>query len=461
MSGKAINGRLFIIIPLAYKIAYENKSSMKKYIIIIYLSFLLELAFITFWRAKLGIYISPVVLFLASLGVGILPLLFYSRLKLMIPGTSVNKILSNVLVFAVFASGSILCFLVFRNILIKIPYDFVASEVTTSIDIMSKRLLQGEFPYSLITDYGHNLPPTYLTLQWLPFTISSYYEFDHRYMVIGTWIFAMLIYTISLNQADSSLYKKLFFTALPFLVLLIFMYDIPTVFGASIELLPTSYYILLILTLFSSSLIIRSMGIVLPLLSRFSFLFWLPLYFLFSFLSEKRWKSILMGTYTLILVLILYFIPFFLKDTGIFKKGADYYTKAALDEWHPHEWQEQDAKPFQLFRGIGFAAYYYDFANGEIPVKLRSLKRTHLTLSVLVAFIMGFIWFRFRDKIPVRWYLLLSLKVYLAFFYAFIQVPYIYLQLVPLFISILIMASLSMKTKKGIVSLAALFEANN
>jgi hypothetical protein len=158
---------------------------------------------------------------------------------------------------------------------------------------------------------------------------------------------------------------------------------------------------------------------------------------------------------------LLYIIPFLLKQPDIFKKGYNYYTEAALGEWQLKNWQAENDKPFHLFKGIGFASYFYDYATGSLSEKLTKLKNTHLIGSILVAILMGLLYFRFKNKIPDRLYLLLSLKIYLTYFYAFIQVPYVYLQLVPLFISVLIIAAITIETKKGIVSLPSLFEANN
>ena len=262
-------------------------------------------------------------------------------------------------------------------------------------------------------------------------------------------------------KSKSNLLAKIFLTALPFLILIAFMLDMPSVFGQTIELLPTSYYIFMVLTFFSTSLIFRAGGVLLPLLSRYSFIFWLPFYFLLQFFRDEKWKSILTGVYVLIFVGLLYIIPFLLKQPDIFKKGYNYYTEAALGEWQLKNWQAENDKPFHLFKGIGFASYFYDYATGSLSEKLTKLKNTHLIGSILVAILMGLLYFRFKNKIPDRLYLLLSLKIYLTYFYAFIQVPYVYLQLVPLFISVLIIAAITIETKKGIVSLPSLFEANN
>lgn len=432
---------------------------MKKYIIIIYLSFLLELAFITFWRGKLGVYVSPVILLLASMAVGILPIIFMSKLKLSITIKEINTRNTSLLVSLVYISFSVFSFLIFRNIMIAYPIDPSISDVIPTVQVMSERFIEGNFPYEIITTYGYHIPPTYFTMQWLPFIVSAYYNFDPRFVVIVIWLLVMAVYTFTLLNSKSSLLKKLIFTALPFIVLIIFMLDMPSVFGQTIELLPTSYYIFFIVTLFSTSLIFRAGGVILPLLSRYSFVFWLPFYFLLQFFRDQKWKSILSGVYVLLLVSILYFIPFLKHDTSIIKKGYDYYTEAAVGEWNLKDWQQADDKPLHLFRGIGFAGYYYDFAKGDIQDKLTSLKRTHLSLSILVVLIMGLLYFRFKNKVADRLYLLLSLKIYLTVFYAFIQVPYVYLQMVPLFLSVMIITSISIETKKAIVSLPAINES--
>ncbi|MFC2114329.1 hypothetical protein ACFLRI_03170 [Bacteroidota bacterium] len=432
-----------------------NKNRILIYIL--YFAFFIEVAFNTFWRGKFGIYISPVLLFVFSIAVGSIPLFLKPPCNRISVNTS-KKGISIFLYYILFGAGSIISFLIFRNIVRQMPFDFPSSEVTTAIEVMSKRFLNSEFPYSLITEYGHNLTPTYLPFQWLPFTISSYFNFDHRYVVFAIWLISILLFTYSISKAKATLVTKLILICIPFITLIIFMLEIPTMFGVTIELLPSAYYIILTLTLLNSSLIIRSIGILLPLLSRFSFLFWLPFYFLLSFFTEKKYKSVITGVYVLILVGLFYLIPFLSKDPEIFSRGYDYYTKAALDEWHPHTWQNENDKPFQLFRGIGFASWFYQSGKGTVEHRLELARKTHMILTILTALAMGLLYLYFRRKVPDRLYLLLSLKIYLVVFYAFIQVPYIYLQLVPIFVSTLIIASVHISTRKGFISLPSLNE---
>ena len=419
------------------------------------------MAFITFWRGKLGIYISPMVLVLASLAIGILPLLFGMKIRKPLIKEVKRQSLNYLFIPAIYVLGAVISFLIFHNIILDYPINPQVSDVIPTVQIMSERFIMGDFPYSFITDFGYSLPPTYLTFQWLPFIVSAYFHFDPRFIIIALLFIAFALYSYSVMKSKSNLLAKIFLTALPFLILIAFMLDMPSVFGQTIELLPTSYYIFMVLTFFSTSLIFRAGGVLLPLLSRYSFIFWLPFYFLLQFFRDEKWKSILTGVYVLIFVGLLYIIPFLLKQPDIFKKGYNYYTEAALGEWQLKNWQAENDKPFHLFKGIGFASYFYDYATGSLSEKLTKLKNTHLIGSILVAILMGLLYFRFKNKIPDRLYLLLSLKIYLTYFYAFIQVPYVYLQLVPLFISVLIIAAITIETKKGIVSLPSLFEANN
>jgi hypothetical protein len=431
---------------------------MKKYTILIVISFILEFCFLSFFRNSFGPYISPVVLFICSLAIGILPLVFYQKLQIKQESKAPEektKIFEPIIIYSV---AAIFTFLYFRKIIQSYPIDPSVSDIIPTVQILSQRFIDGVFPYTLITDFGYHLPPTYLPLQWLPFIFSSFYSFDPRYMVIGAWLFAIALYSLCIHFSKAKRWHKALLILLPFLILNLFMADNPGVFGRSIELLPAAYYILLILTLFSSSLIFRSLGIIFPLLSRYSFVLWLPVYFLMMFIKEARWKSVLSGVYVLLLVTSLYFIPFFMRDGNIFKNGYNYYTEAALGEWQVQEWQDDHDKPWHLFSGVGFASFYYDYVKGDTIDKLNALKKTHVILSALAALALAVLFFRLKNTVPERLFLLAGLKIYLTIFYSFIQVPYVYLQLVPVFISILIVASLFIESKKSLLSIPSLKE---
>ena len=150
-------------------------------------------------------------------------------------------------------------------------------------------------------------------------------------------------------------------------------------------------------------------------------------------LLESKKRTLIISLYVIGGVLLIYILPFFIHDTSIFSQGYDYHTKAAIGEW-----MRGSNKPLHLYRGIGFAAYFYEYLSGDISSKIDVLRFVHLSITLMSTVLMSIIYYIYRQKINKKLYLLASLKIYLVIFYSFIQIPYHYLFLVPLFIYILI-----------------------
>jgi hypothetical protein len=155
------------------------------------------------------------------------------------------------------------------------------------------------------------------------------------------------------------------------------------------------------------------------------------------FFKEAKRNIIIILSLTLLASFLIYYVPFLSHDRTILRKGYSYYTTCALGEWNL--WQDQGDKPYHLFRGVGFACYFYDFLDGDVENRLRVLQSVHLIISILSVFILGFLYITLKTQVDYKLYLLFSLKIYLTFFYNFIQVPYTYLFMVPVFISLVIL----------------------
>ena len=136
------------------------------------------------------------------------------------------------------------------------------------------------------------------------------------------------------------------------------------------------------------------------------------------------------------MVVALYVIPFWSKDWGILMRGFKYYDQGTYAEWvHLNRF----GQPLHLFRGTGFAYYFYTrFANLDIMARIKLLQRTQLISSLLITTFMG-VWFWYKkEKIDHKIFMLSSFKIYLALFLFLIQVPYGYLMCVGNFVSIAI-----------------------
>jgi len=402
--------------------------------VVYFILILSESLFMTLFIGRAGIYLSPVITFLFSLSIGLFPFVIKPNKS---KRNYTNSFFLKILPFFTAIAGFAIVILLYRNILHNFRIDPNISDVIPTVDIMSHRLLSGEYPYQLITDYGYQIPPTYLPLQWLPFVVSSLFNFDHRWIPLGSFLIALTVFYIVVNKSKLTLIEKNLTTLLPIIILILFIQKHPKMFAQTIELLPSAFYILFCLSILSKRILVKSTGIVLPLLSRYSLILWFLPYIISLSRGKNIKRALIIVGLTIFFVLIIYIIPFVSKQPSSFTEGYKYYSKSALGEWQLKEWQNENDKPYHLFKGIGFASFYYDFCSGSIEKKLDLLRLHHLIIMLFVTLSLTILTF-FYQKFNTFLLLLAGLKLYLTFFYNFIQVPYIYLNLVPVSVSLIL-----------------------
>jgi len=324
------------------------------------------------------------------------------------------------------------------------------SDIIPEIQVACKRFLSGENVYTPITEFGWKLELTYLPAQWLPFIPAQVMKFDYRWVALGIWIIAAL--TLFLNVLRTN---NLSHQGIAAMMIIggnyVLIHNNPGIVASTVEIMIAGYYMLLIIGLNQKNAIFLGLALAACILSRFSLLLWLPLGAFTMYTTGKR-KQLLIACITVLLaVLLIYVIPFLSRDWESFYRGYKYYDNSAMGEWRKHT---DEQYPMQLHSGIGFAYTFYEKLSG-IPVfeRLKLLQKTHLILSFGITVLMG-VWYWLNKKlIDYRIFLQASLKIYLAFFLAFIQVPYEYLMIVGNFVSIAIICE-QLRFKKQPVSIA-------
>ena len=95
-------------------------------------------------------------------------------------------------------------------------------------------------------------------------------------------------------------------------------------------------------------------------------------------------------------------------------------------------------------RNINFLKPFQIFWPGELLDKLNAIVITQLIMNISVV-IFSFILIKgFSKKIGIERYQLLTLKIALLLFYSFLVVPYQYLFMVPLFVSVSIVSQFNL-----------------
>ena len=408
-------------------------------VIILLLATFLELAMQTFWLNKLGNYYSPVVWLIAGLA-GCAATLYVSGFKKSPVPISLDyyKRYNNaLLLLSICLFSALIIGFLLSPIFIEHPVDAKSSDIIPSLELYVKRFLSGEKVYQPMVFDGWTVDPTYFPLLWLPYTFSEILSIDYRWTAFLIFVIGIYLYNLREVRYQIPYTETCFKALLPFLFVLAFIVYRRTSMGLTVELMPNGFYLLLTLTIFSRTRFLMGMGILICLLSRYAFTLWLPIYFLVIWM-EWGFKDVLkVGVPVLIGVLLLYVFPFLWNDWEIFGKGLAYYDKTAVGQWYPQGWQEATDKPWHLSRGMGFAIYFYDFFEGSPEEKLAINKKAHLIASFIAAVLMliGYLFWR-KKGLNKRIFMIVSLKYYLLIFYGFFQVPFAYLYMLPLFLSI-------------------------
>lgn len=322
-------------------------------------------------------------------------------------------------------------------VLQKFPFasiDATQSDIIPQIQTMINWLFQGVFPYQPIIDWGYELFPTYLPLTWLPFVIPEVLSMDYR-------IFALLVFAAGLGVLTYHNQRSLLGVSLAtlfvyYLILKIGRHE-DTIIGYSVESMIAGFYLLFIASWKSRNKLMLGGALLLCLLSRYSLVVWLPVYFLYLWKTYDFTFGLRTGLIALAGIFLVYLLPFWFQDTSIYQRGMDHHAKAALNEWRGQPWQQDRSKPYTLYKGLGMASHYFEQTEVPLEDRLSKLQNTHLVLLLLSMLLFSTIIFWGHHYLSNPQLMLLgSFKCYLAIFYHFIQIPYSYLFLVLLVLNI-------------------------
>ncbi len=210
-------------------------------------------------------------------------------------------------------------------------------------------------------------------------------------------------------------------------------------FAYTLEPMIIGFYLITAACLLSSSTAVRAVGLLLPLLSRYSLVLWMPLYLAIVALRESRRRAFALAGLVAVGVIALYVVPFFARDPSIFLRGQDYYVTAAVGEWTTYEgvpeWKPHD--------GFGVALYVYSFMDGTIEERVQVMRLVHLVGSAVAVLALAAWHAVARPRIDPRVFAVISLKVAVGAFYLFVQVPYAYLISLSLFLSVFVLLFVS------------------
>ncbi len=324
------------------------------------------------------------------------------------------------------------------------PIDPLRSDVLPSFKLYATRWLSGDWVYAPLTFPGWTVYPTYLPAMWWPYVIAELGKFDYRYLPAILFGIFVVWQALQLAKSNTAWWVLVVELALfPWLIsqCLHFRRDD---FGMALEFTPATFYLVLGWVMLRPNPFSIGVAVSLCLLSRYSVSFWLPAMLLIWWIDSGFKKPFIAGLTAVAMVVVLYILPYYIKDPSALSKGIANYDVAAYGQWNMQSFQAaSDVYPYHLAQGLSFSLWFRENGGGTVTENYNLLKYTHLAMCVGVALLLVLVfWWKRRRIGSWNLYALAGLKLYLTVFYAFLYAPFSYLYQVPLLLSFVILAAI-------------------
>ena len=381
---------------------------------------LMQLYFVFLGVETFGIYWNPVVLFITSMAI---PMLYWFGLQGQKTITHSKPKKSIQLAWTL---GTLIGFLLCLGGLINqhqaIPDPVVYSDVLPQIETLYTRFAAGEMPYYPVPFETHSAFPVYMPLHWLPVAIPIELGFDVRWIGYFLLVAGLIFYGL-FKRSTGNITTTIISALLPFLVIAGYVrfggIDLPV----SLETLIAGYYLVLATGTIKGNTAILTVGLILCLLSRYTLIFWLPL-FAWLFISEKGWKRAwLVAGIVVAAITLIYVLPFVGQETSILKKGVEYHNNAAIAEW---QGSGEPPTSYSFLTGIYFAPHFEALFPGDSAQEVFSTRVVQAVLMIVLNLI-GILLLRFIKDKSRRWeFAFIMLYVVMVCFYTFGPLTYRY-----------------------------------
>jgi hypothetical protein len=400
------------------------------YFILLAALLVVEIKIFTYWRTELDPKNGVFTFLGVQLLIAILPFLTLKNKKAIASVKPSFNIFSALLLGALAVWGIVHCYNLSIGLCQKVAINPSNSDIIPQIQRFNQEFLAGRFPYTPFDDFGYRMSPTYLPAQWLPYLPSILLHFDPRFITFGIFGVTYFVFFTQIIKQNIPFFKALILLACPiFFIVSIVEYD-PNIITITVEILIMSYYLLLSMSLTTQTRGFQILMLVLCLMSRFSLIFWMPLY-LFILWTKEGFGSTVRFSLWIFAGAALLYGPFLAIDPYIFLHSQAYYDKATADAWI----NTPDSD--HLNDGFSFVLFFHK-TGGNAPEKIAAMKKIMLTITPLVSVILGIVWWRLKDKLDSVLFSLCALKISLGVFYALVQFPFTYLYVTPMIISVAI-----------------------
>ncbi len=415
---------------------------MKKVIIPVIL-LLLQCYVVVYGREWLGLDANPAVLFILFL---LVPFYYLSVLKKgeapVVKPLAANRLLIGGTIGIAAIAATIPWF---DKLFAEYNNPGQLSDVITQLNALYERYTSGKFPYYPIEEYAWHPYPVYMPLNWFPLAVSHWLHFDNRWIGILSIMIANGVWGVYVWRNRVNITTKLLTICMPLFVLVFYINWGSMDISVSLETLIAAYYMILAVGLLQKNIYLITLGLILCVLSRYTLVFWLPLFAMIYWQNVPRKTNLMMWGTIAASVMIFYIIPFYLKDPTILNKGIAYHNSCAISEWRGFG-PEHASNTFAP--GIYFGSYFKNLLPGNAEQKVYAMRTIQAGIMLLLN-IAG-LWYYQRNKhrIDYSFFTLLMLFVFLLFFYMFSPLLYKYYHLVTLSVSAILCGAIMLSRNR-------------
>ncbi len=393
-------------------------------------------------------YASPFLLLIVSLIIPYYYILVLGKKEVDASSIAVGKPWSKYVYFGLGMLAILVNYKGVGRLFAQYPDPGEISDVMPQIETQYSRFVHGILPYSPVTSVPWHPYPVYMPLHWLPVGVAHMLGIDSRWSGYIILVIAGGIYGRYILQYRAMVWRKMIVLLVLWAVLWAYMMwggmDLPAV----LETLIAAYYLVLAVGLMTRNLTITTIGIILCLLSRYTFVFWLPLFFILLWQHKSIKQNLMIWFAIAVAVLCIYIIPFWSKDPTIFTKGLAYHNYCAYNSWRCFGTNQT----YDFYKsGLLFAPRVYDITTGTIEHRV-FLARCLQGGLMLFLFAAG-LWLYAKIKSRINFYdfSLMMLYVFILVFMLFAPFVFRYYYMPVLVLSAVICAKIVLVNKKEII----------
>lgn len=320
------------------------------------------------------------------------------------------------------------------------------SDVITQLDVLYTRYTSGVFPYYPLEEYSWHPYPVYMPLNWLPLAISHLLKVDNRWVGILLMLLANGLWGAFVWRHAVNIAIKIIAILLPVVMLLFYTNWAGMDISVSLETMIAAYYMVLAIGLASKNIYLITAGLILCLLSRYTMIFWLPLFAIIYWQNIPRKANIGMWAAVALAFLVFYILPFYIKDPSILKDGVAYHNHCAIEEWKGYG---EERISYTFVPSIYFAAQFRNWLPGAVEQQVFIMRVIQGSLMILLN-IAGLLYHR-KNKARMDYakFCLVMLFLFLIFFYMFSPLLYKYYHIVTLSMAAIIGSMILLSGSKG------------